>query len=87
MGGGGTAAAVPWGTDMYILAAALVICEECTMRSVAANMGVALESVQVVARIHWDFRGTMGVDRVVHDVAVFSQPPLNDMVFVALIPL
>ena len=48
-----------------ILAAALVICEESTIRSVAANMGVELESVQVEARIHWDFRGTMGVDREV----------------------
>src|ERR1700694_5587019 len=30
-----------------ILAAALVICEESTIRSVAANMGIALDSVQV----------------------------------------
>lgn len=48
-----------------ILAAALVICEESTIRSVAANMGVELDSVEVEARIHWDFRGTMGVDRTV----------------------
>lgn len=46
-----------------ILAAALAICEESTLRSVAANMGVELESVHVDVRIHWDFRGTMGVDR------------------------
>jgi uncharacterized OsmC-like protein len=46
-----------------ILAAALAICEESTVRSVAANMGVELESVHVDVRIHWDFRGTMGVDR------------------------
>ena len=46
-----------------ILAAALVICEESTLRSVAANMGVELESVHVDVRINWDFRGTMGVDR------------------------
>src|ERR1700737_2528792 len=46
-----------------ILAAALAICEESTLRSVAANMGVELESGHVGARIHWDFRGTMGVDR------------------------
>ena len=46
-----------------ILAAALAICEETTVRSVAANMGVELESVHVDVRIHWDFRGTMGVDR------------------------
>jgi uncharacterized OsmC-like protein len=46
-----------------ILAAALAICEESTLRSVAANMGVELESVKVDVRIHWDFRGTMGTDR------------------------
>jgi uncharacterized OsmC-like protein len=48
-----------------ILAAALVICEESTIRSVAANMGIELESLKVEAKIHWDFRGTMGVDRAV----------------------
>ena len=48
-----------------VLAAALVICEESTLRSVAANMGLELEDVHVEARIHWDFRGTMGVDREV----------------------
>jgi uncharacterized OsmC-like protein len=46
-----------------ILAAALAICEESTLRSVAANMGVELESVEVDVKIHWDFRGTMAVDR------------------------
>jgi uncharacterized OsmC-like protein len=46
-----------------ILAAALAICEESTLRSVAANMGIELESVHVDVRIHWDFRGTMGTDR------------------------
>ncbi|PZR98278.1 MAG: hypothetical protein DLM67_06000 [Candidatus Nephthysia bennettiae] len=48
-----------------ILAAALVICEESTIRSVAANMGIELESVETDVQIHWDFRGTMGVDRAV----------------------
>jgi len=46
-----------------ILASALAICEESTIRSVAANMGVELESVQVDVRIQWDFRGTLAVDR------------------------
>ena len=46
-----------------ILASALAICEESTLRSVAANMGVELESVHVDVRIHWDFRGTMATDR------------------------
>lgn len=48
-----------------ILAAALAICEESTLRSVAANMGIELESVDTDVRIHWDFRGTMAVDRTV----------------------
>src|SRR5487761_967895 len=48
-----------------ILASALAICEESTLRSVAANMGVELESVHVDVRIHWDFRGTLAVDREV----------------------
>jgi len=48
-----------------ILAAALAICEESTLRSVAANLGLELESVHVEARVHWDFRGTMAVDREV----------------------
>ncbi|HUY73978.1 MAG TPA: OsmC family protein [Candidatus Dormibacteraeota bacterium] len=48
-----------------ILASALAICEESTIRSVAANMGVELESVHVEVRIHWDFRGTLAVDREV----------------------
>ena len=48
-----------------ILAAALVVCEESTLRSVAANIGLELESVNVDVRIHCDFRGTMGVDRSV----------------------
>lgn len=45
-----------------ILAAALAICEESTIRSVAANMGVELAELEVRAEIDWDFRGTMGVD-------------------------
>ena len=46
-----------------ILASAVAICEEATIRSVAANMGVPLESVSVEVDIEWDFRGTLGVDR------------------------
>lgn len=48
-----------------ILACALAICEESTVRSVAANMGVELESVHVDVKINWDFRGTLAVDREV----------------------
>ena len=57
----GGAGDVPCSGD--ILAAALAVCEETTVRSVAANMGIELESVETDVRIHWDFRGTMGVDR------------------------
>lgn len=46
-----------------ILAASLAICEESTIRSVAANLGLELESVHVEVDIQWDFRGTMAVDR------------------------
>jgi uncharacterized OsmC-like protein len=59
--GAGGAGDTPCSGD--ILASALAICEESTLRSVAANMGIELESVHVDVRIHWDFRGTMGVDR------------------------
>jgi uncharacterized OsmC-like protein len=48
-----------------ILAAALAICEESTLRSVAANMGIELDAVEVQVDIDWDFRGTMGIDREV----------------------
>ncbi|HLH70035.1 MAG TPA: OsmC family protein [Candidatus Dormibacteraeota bacterium] len=48
-----------------ILATALAVCEESTLRSVAANLGLELESVKVEVRVHWDFRGTMGVDPTV----------------------
>src|SRR6202171_1478707 len=57
----GGAGATPCSGD--ILAAALAICEESTLRSVAANMGVELESVHVDVRIHWDFRGMMRTGR------------------------
>src|SRR4029077_9809380 len=48
-----------------ILAAALAICEESTLRSVAANMGIELQAVEVQVDIDWDFRGTMAIDREV----------------------
>jgi uncharacterized OsmC-like protein len=48
-----------------VLAMALAICEESTVRSVAANMGIELDSVETDVRINWDFRGTMGVSREV----------------------
>jgi uncharacterized OsmC-like protein len=45
-----------------ILATALAVCEESTIRSVAANMGIELDSVQVEADVDWDFRGIMATD-------------------------
>jgi uncharacterized OsmC-like protein len=57
----GGAGDVPCSGD--ILAAALAICEEATLRSVAANLGLELAAVHVKVDVHWDFRGTMGVDR------------------------
>ena len=59
----GGAGDVPCSGD--ILATALAICEESTIRSVAANLGIELESVQVNVEIDWDFRGTMAVDATV----------------------
>jgi uncharacterized OsmC-like protein len=61
--GAGGVGDVPCSGD--ILAAALAICEESTVRSVAANMGIELESIETDVQVHWDFRGTMAVDRSV----------------------
>jgi len=57
----GGAGDVPCSGD--ILASALAICEESTLRSVAANMGIELEGIEVQVDIDWDFRGTMATDR------------------------
>jgi uncharacterized OsmC-like protein len=46
-----------------VLAAALVACQELTVRMVAANMGIELESVQVKVTSHADLRGTLAIDR------------------------
>ncbi len=46
-----------------VLAAALVACQELTLRMVAANMGIDLESVHVKVTSHADLRGTLALDR------------------------
>jgi len=45
-----------------LLLGSLAACQEITLRMVAAAMGIALESVEVVVEGDLDFRGTMGVD-------------------------
>ena len=49
-------------------------------------MDVELESVHVDVRIHWDFRGTMGVDRDVQlldgalaEAARWADVPVTDL--------
>jgi uncharacterized OsmC-like protein len=46
-----------------VLAAALVACQELTVRMVAANMDIDLESVHVRVTTQADLRGTLGIDR------------------------
>jgi uncharacterized OsmC-like protein len=47
-----------------VLAAALVACQELTVRMVAANMGIELEAVHVQVTSRADLRGTLAVDRL-----------------------
>ena len=42
---------------------ALVACAGVTVSAVATAMGVKLRGGRVVAKGHWDARGTLGVDR------------------------
>jgi len=46
-----------------LLLAALAACQETTLRLVAANHGIELAAVDVVARADWDPRGTLGMGR------------------------
>ena len=46
-----------------VLLAALVACQEITLRMVAANMGIAIEHLEVVAEADWDPRGTLAMGR------------------------
>jgi uncharacterized OsmC-like protein len=46
-----------------VLQAALVACQELTVRMVAANMGIELEDVRVTVTGKSDLRGTLAIDR------------------------
>jgi uncharacterized OsmC-like protein len=48
-----------------MLLEALVACAGVTMSAVATAMGVRLRGGRVIAKGHWDARGTLGVDREV----------------------
>jgi uncharacterized OsmC-like protein len=52
---------VPCSGDLLL--AALAACQEITLRMVAANHGISLESVDVVAEGDWDPRGTLAMGR------------------------
>ena len=46
-----------------VLLAALAACQEITTRMVAANMGIALEELEVTVEADWDPRGTLAMGR------------------------
>lgn len=52
---------VPCSGDLLL--AALVACQEITVRMVAANLGIELTHVEVVAEADWDPRGTLAMGR------------------------
>ena len=52
---------VPCSVDLLL--AALAACQETTLRLVAANHGIELAAVDVVAEADWDPRGTLGMGR------------------------
>ena len=58
VGGDGDA---PCSADLLL--AALAACQEVTLRMVAANMGIALEELEVTVEGDWDPRGTLAMGR------------------------
>jgi len=44
-----------------VLLGALAACQETTLRMVAANMGIELESLEVEIEADWDARGTLAM--------------------------
>src|SRR5918912_1509177 len=48
-----------------VLLAALAGCQDITVKLVAASIGIAVEVLRVTVTGEMDFRGTMGIDRVV----------------------
>jgi len=55
----GGAGDVPCSGDLLL--GALAACQETTLRMVAANMGIELESLQVEIEADWDARGTLAM--------------------------
>jgi uncharacterized OsmC-like protein len=55
----GGAGDVPCSGDLLL--GALAACQETTIRMVAANMGVQLDSLQVSVEADWDARGTLAM--------------------------
>jgi uncharacterized OsmC-like protein len=55
----GGAGDVPCSADLLL--GALAACQEVTLRMVAANMGIELESLTVTAEADWDARGTLAM--------------------------
>jgi uncharacterized OsmC-like protein len=53
--------AAPCSADLLL--ASLAACQEVTVRVVAANMGIALEELEVVVEGDWDPRGTLAMGR------------------------
>jgi uncharacterized OsmC-like protein len=56
VGGGGN---VPCSGDLLL--GALAACQETTIRMVAANMGIELESLEIEVEADWDARGTLAM--------------------------
>src|SRR5437588_9335821 len=52
---------VPCSADLLL--GALVACQETTLRMVAANAGIELEDLEVIAEADWDPRGTLAMGR------------------------
>ena len=57
----GGAGDVPCSADLLL--AALVACQETTLRMVAANAGIELEELEITAEGDWDPRGTLAMGR------------------------
>jgi uncharacterized OsmC-like protein len=57
----GGAGDVPCSADLLL--GALAACQEVTLRMVAANMGIELESLTVTTEADWDARGTLAMGR------------------------
>src|SRR4029077_5782187 len=55
----GGAGDVPCSADLLL--GALAACQEVTLRMVAANMGIELESLSVTTEADWDARGTLAM--------------------------